>query len=392
MAKVAAGCRPKKLALVSALLFVLVGLATPGVPAQTVSSTGGPSGSWPMYRFGPTHTGVNPFEHQLSVSSAPRLRQRWAAALGGQVESSPAVVNGTVFVGSGDGRLYAIDARTGRVRWAAVTGASIASSPAVSSGIVYVGSEDSYVYAFDAATGALNWKVPSARGGFFSASPVVVDGVVYVAPLFGDVLEALDAQTGALRWTNYINTTYNDSSPAVADGLVFICTDGLYAFDAATGAVKWAQPGLICQNSVAIANATVYVGAYTHVDAYDEMTGAFRWSSAPIGAIDLSSPAVDEGAVYVGSDDGNLYAFDPTTGTPLWSASTGSSVHESSPAVANGVVVIGATDDRVHAYDTHSGRLLWSSKTGGWVYSSPALWQGHVFVGSQDGHLYAYGL
>ncbi|RZB13734.1 hypothetical protein StrepF001_42475 [Streptomyces sp. F001] len=70
------------------------------------------------------------------------------------MHSSPAVANGIVYIGSGDGRIYALNAASGNVRWTYETGDVVWSSPTVADGIVYIGSIDHRVYALDAATEA----------------------------------------------------------------------------------------------------------------------------------------------------------------------------------------------------------------------------------------------
>ena len=88
-----------------------------------------------------------------------------------------------------------------------------------------------------------------------------------------------------------------------------------------------------------------------------------------------SSPAVANGVVYVGSDDGNVYALNAATGARLWSYTTGAYV-ESSPAVANGVVYVGSDDGNVYALNAATGAKLWSYSIGGIVWSSPAVAMG----------------
>ena len=68
----------------------------------------------------------------------------------------------------------------------------------------------------------------------------------------------------------------------------------------------------------------------------------------------LSSPAVANGVVYVGSDDHNVYALNATTGAKLWNYTTGGYVL-SSPAVVNGVVYVGSDDDNVYALNATTG-------------------------------------
>jgi hypothetical protein len=93
------------------------------------------------------------------------------------VDSSPAVANGVVYVGSWNFNLYAIDAVTGTEKWRFATGAWVHSSPAVANGVVYVGSHDKNLYAIDAATGMEKWRFTT--GGDVDSSPAVANGVVY---------------------------------------------------------------------------------------------------------------------------------------------------------------------------------------------------------------------
>jgi outer membrane protein assembly factor BamB len=74
----------------------------------------------------------------------------WNFAAGNAVESSPAVADGYVYVGSWDGNVYCLDASTGVKVWNYTTGGLVESSPAVAGGYVYVGSTDKNVYCLDA--------------------------------------------------------------------------------------------------------------------------------------------------------------------------------------------------------------------------------------------------
>lgn len=117
----------------------------------------------------------------------------WHFDAGSGVTSSPAVVGSdgagdssesdgaTVYFGSYDGNVYALDATEGTEQWSFQTGNYVDSSPAVIDGVVYVGSEDGNVYALDAAEGTELWshEVGSENGGVYP-SPAVTGGTVYV--------------------------------------------------------------------------------------------------------------------------------------------------------------------------------------------------------------------
>ena len=113
----------------------------------------------------------------------------------------------TVYVGSDDDKVYALDAATGQLRWSYTTGDEVVSGPAVAGGTVYVGSDDDKVYALNAATGHLRWSYTT--GGVVVSGPAVAGGTVYVGSDDHKVY-ALNAATGDLR-SSY--TTGNSPRP-----------------------------------------------------------------------------------------------------------------------------------------------------------------------------------
>ncbi|MFF4307808.1 PQQ-binding-like beta-propeller repeat protein [Streptomyces sp. NPDC001601] len=309
--------------------------------------------------------------------------ERWTYATGGNVFSSPAVVNGTVYVGSDDGKVYGLDAATGAKKWAHATGDAVFSSPAVVGGTVYVGSTDRTLYALHTATGSERWTYTT--GGIVGSSPAVVGGTVYVGSDDGKVY-ALDAATGTERWT-YTTGGAVWSSPTVVDGTVYIGSDDhtLYALDAVTGVERWTHTTRSrIFSSPAVVDGTVYVGSDDgKVYALDAATGTERWTYTTGGAV-WSSPTVVDGTVYIGSNDHTLYALDAATGVERWTRTTAAAV-DSSPAVVDGTVYVGSNDHTLYALDAATGVERWTYTTGGAVRSSPAVVGGTVYVGSDNG-------
>ncbi len=138
----------------------------------------------------------------------------------------------------------------------------------------------------------------------------------------------------------------------------------------------------------AVVNKYVYVGSQDgNLYALKFNSGALLWKF-PTGGPILSSPALDSSNVYVGSSDGNLYAINATTGQQVWSFTTGGPI-DSSPVISNGVVYVGSRDHKVYAVNTATGLQVWAFTTGGAVDSSPAVSTSAVYIGSADGDLYA---
>ncbi len=358
--------------------------------------------------------------HLYAVEAASG-RERWRVRTGGPVASSPAVDGGRVFFGSYDGRFQAVDEKTGALLWRFTTGGErrfearglhglqpkhqtyadpydvYLSSPAVAAGTVYFGSGDGHVYALEAASGALRWKVDT--GEVVHASPAVAEGTVFVGN-WASRLYAFDARTGAERWRFQAGTDdliHNQvgfqSSPAVAGGVVYVgCRDSnLYAVDAATGRERWrfSTGNSWVVSSPAVAGGRVYFATSDSslVHALDAASGKPVWQQQST-AYHFASPSVAGDTLFLGVLNGTLEARDAATGALRWDWRT-----EASQANEGWVL----TSER----RLNGGWLFpsgWREKTAvgvdrqgsvGSIFASPLVAGGVVYVGSADGRLYA---
>ncbi len=128
----------------------------------------------------------------------------------------------------------------------------------------------------------------------------------------------------------------------------------------------------------------------SYIDSLPATVGRVKWTFPAEGGID-SSPAIYKGVIYVGSDDGHVYALDEQNGKMLWRATLGDKV-KSSPAIADGMLVIGCEDKKVYGLNSTTGKVLWTFETKDRVSSSPAIHEGTAYVGGWDGNLYALDL
>ncbi len=318
---------------------------------------------------------------------------KWAFQTGGMIGSSPAIgADGTVYVGSYDNNLYALDGVTGTTKWTFATGFWVESSPAIGAdGTVYIGSGNGNIYALDGETGAKKWSFVVTLG--MPSLAIGADGTVCIGAGDGSV-DALDGATGAWKW-RFGSGMGGPSSLAIgADNTVYVGGGGdriVCALDGATGAWKWGFGGRIGTPwSPAIgADGTVYIGGEGVLCAVDGATGAAKWGYN-FGFM-YSSPAIGaDGTVYIGSAVGNVHALDGATGTSKWLFFTGSAVYSSPAISADGTVYIGSGDGRFYALDGATGTKKWSFSTAKRLRSSPAIGaDGTVYIGSDDGKLYA---
>ena len=332
----------------------------------------------PMFRGNLAHTG------DFATTGPRRLDVKWKFSTGAYVISSPVVVGQTVFVGSTNGQLYALDRATGVKRWAFQAHARIASTPAVSNGVVYVLSYDDTLYAIDAATGQAKWRFGTAGEHR------------YTATFLHGTLPKHEAMPDP--YDTYL------SSPAVWNGVVYFGSGDshVYALDAQSGALRWKHAtGNVVHSSPAIVDRTVYIGGWdTFFYALDATTGNERWrfktgnDTVEHNQIGIpSSPAVVAGVVYFGCRDSHVYAVDAKSGKEHWRRHNGGSWVISSPAVANGKVYYTTADGLSFVeLNATTGDSLWAVRGGSYYFSSPAIAGSMAYVGNWDGRLYAFDM
>ena len=196
-------------------------------------------------------------------------------SLPGRAESSPLVIDRTVYFGCEDGKLYALSTVNGNVRWATPLGGPIKSAPAYHGGKLFVGDYGGYMNAVDAKSGKLVWQSGSLGPGFgasgqFYSTPAVAYGRVYAGNNDGRVY-SFDTSDGDLAWS-YSTGGYVYSGPTVANTrhsppTVFIGSfDGnVYALDAKDGSLRWSRSaGGQVIGSLSAVGDIVYVAEFTN--------------------------------------------------------------------------------------------------------------------------------
>jgi len=252
------------------------------------------------------------------------------------VRSSPAVAGDKVFFGSDDYFVYGLSARKGTKRWKFKTNGYVLSSPAVAGGIICFGSMDGYLYALNAHNGKprLKFKVYDP----IVSSPSVVEKVVYVNNAKGR-LYAIDGT--ATNWL-FETKVYNYLK-------VLHLYGDLPKLPTPSGQLWSRLLGPISSSSPLLVEDRLYIGAGLSLLAMDLSKKEFLWKFRTGGVIN-SSPAVSGPVIYVGSNDGHLYALEAYTGKMLWEINTGGKI-TASPAVADGTVYVGSHNGKFYAIE-----------------------------------------
>ncbi|HYL70724.1 MAG TPA: PQQ-binding-like beta-propeller repeat protein [Candidatus Dormibacteraeota bacterium] len=275
---------------------------------------------------------------------------KWKFKSAGPVLSSPAVAGGTLYFGSSDHQVYALDEKSGTLRWKFATHGRVTASPAVAGGRVYVGSFDGNFYALDAQSGALLWKFATEGERRFAARHL--HGAEPAAETMPDPFD------------------FFLSSPVTGGKLVYFGSgDGnVYALEAASGTLAWKfHTGNVVHASPALADGTLYVGSWdSYFYALDAASGKERWSYSNKGSWVISSPAVRAGTLYFAtSDTGLVRALDAKSGAEVFALEFKHWPFFSSPTLAGNTLYIGSHSGKLVAIDLGSRQLAWSFATDG---------------------------
>jgi outer membrane protein assembly factor BamB len=237
----------------------------------------------------------------------------------------------TAYFGLNNGKVYAVDALTGKPKWAApfqakqAVWAAPVADPA--SGRVYVGSLDHNLYALDLSTGQLQWK--QSLGAAIAAAPAISDGMIYVGT-FGSQVLALNAQDGSKKWSAP-TASWVWGTPVLADQTLYFAdvSGNVYAVNASTGKELWSKkPGDAVRAAPVVTDKTVIVGDRAgKIYGLSRADGSGLWPTLPAlkGQL-IGSPALISDTILVAPLNGdNLlvgyslegaqkWAFSPTQG------------------------------------------------------------------------------
>jgi outer membrane protein assembly factor BamB len=336
------------------------------------------SSAWPMFGHDARHTG----------RASPK-GLLWIYQTGGRIDRSPAIgTDGTVYVGSDDKKLYALNGVTGAKKWEFLTGGP-ARSPAIGAdGIIYVGSLDSKVYVLRPGAGNKKWEFLTDGSGC-SCCGIGVDGTVYVSS-GKQTVYALNGAIGGKKWQS---ETRGWVQGLGADGTVYLWGNtGTYALDGATGIKKWESP---FNGNVAIgADGTVYVWDLGGLCALNGATGALKWQSRVIAG---GIPAIGaDGTVYTYRIGGRTTALDGSTGSEKWHCSLGGESSVCPAITADSTVYVCGTPsgyiaNTVYGLDGVSGAREREFAIQGEISTSPVIGpDGTVYICSSDGVVYAW--
>jgi outer membrane protein assembly factor BamB/ketosteroid isomerase-like protein len=353
--------------------------------------------------------------------TAPVVPPVWTYQLGAPAWADVAASQGLVFAGADDGRLHALEARTGKPVWAVATGGALRARPTVAGPDLYVQSDDGFLYRLDTKSGAVRFKVrvaagpivripntdPKTRADIRASAVTVADGTLYLGTHDGHVL-ALDAETGARRWAFKTKDSVL-AAPALAGGKLFVgCYDGrVHALDAATGRELWAYDthAPVTSTPVPVGDVVVVGSRSYDLLGLDAATGREVWKRYIWYSWIESTAAVRDGVAYLGSSDAaKVFALDPKTGAARWEADV-HGINWGQPAVTATRVFVGTQGSHflidhaaaALALDRETGEPVWrfplpapgDRKPHGFA-GSPAVGSGLVFLAALDGTLYAF--
>jgi outer membrane protein assembly factor BamB len=372
--------------LIGFLLLAITPFAVEPIPAEEsrIVKEAATSGDWPLFRGNALQTGT-------VVGELPdKLEVLWKFETKDSIESTAAISKGTVYIGSFDENLYAIDLASGKERWRYKAG-PIKSAVSVQGDAVYVGDSDGMFHCVDAEKGTKRWK--------FETAAEIVSGANFAgdAILFGSYDETLYclSKDGKERWKFKTQGPVN-GSPAVVGGRTFVsgCDSSLHVIDTATGKeLSSTELGSPSGATAAISGDSLYVGTMgNELLAIDWKKNSIAWSfkaekrQQPF----YSSAAVTDKLVLVGGRDKRVYALDRNTGKEVWSYLTRDKI-DSSPVVVGQRVYVGSSDGNLYVLDLVNGTEIQKINLGGPITASPAVANGCLVIGTQNNVVYCLG-
>lgn len=345
----------------------------------------------------------------VKFEQAFKIDRVWRKSVGDSSENlrlalRPATDGTNVYAAAHDGKVLALEARTGKRVWRSKTGLQLSAGPSTDGKKVVAGSSNGDVVALDAATGEELWAVQVTSEVL--APPALADGVIVVQTVNGK-LTALNADSGEVLWSIQRSmprlSVRGTSAPVVARNLVVTGFDNgrVAAFDIDDGGQVWdvlmdpptgrtELDRLIDINArVIVAGNDVYaVGYQGRLGAIALESGQLLWSQEFSSGKDLG---IDVGSVFVADQVSELVSASRASGRELWRRKDVRNRDITGPAVMASSVVVGDFEGYLHWFDLESGVLQARARAGSArITSQPLVLDDTLYVMTDGGDLYAF--
>ncbi|MFW6118688.1 MAG: PQQ-binding-like beta-propeller repeat protein [Chloroflexota bacterium] len=348
--------------------------------------------------------------------------------------SGTAVHEGSIYVGTMDGRVVAMNSSTKNLKWSYTTDpvtapssglscgqtsipTAIYSTPAVDGDIVYIGTYSGQVLALNMLARSQNLTFPQQRYGEWEwdcpinnaksnaivADLLVREEAIYTSSSNGRVY-SLDKEFGDLNWeSEVLDETHKKlwTSPVIQGDTLYISTlDGhIHALSVETGELlDWSF-----ESDVGFASSPVIYGDTIFVGSFDRYLYAVKiggdlpiWKfpqEEPAGNWFWAPPVVNEDIVYAVCLDGRIYAIEAETGGKLWEFDTGNSI-VSSPVLMDNLLIVTDGSGTTYVFDLdvefqNEAVPLKTISIDAAVRSSISAQEGFVYIRGEDNQLYA---
>ncbi|MGB6602657.1 MAG: PQQ-binding-like beta-propeller repeat protein [Candidatus Cybelea sp.] len=340
--------------------------------------------AWTQFRMGP---------HNNAVVGG-RLEATWRIETGGQISASPAIMDGTLYVGNNDGSLYAIDVTSGQVLWKAHVPNPLMSDPLVYGDVVIVGEGDptsrssspsepvmvgqgpSALIAFERSSGAIRWQTPLS--GSAMPTPAIIDGILVNHDGAG-YINGLDPATGKKHYARWLGSMASMTAVLPVGRGDFVTSgvgsNAVWRLHADGGGVVWRS---------AFSKGASGIGDCPPVSDGDRIY------------CDYVSPVWPDTSTVIGNLTAQrVYALRVDDGAPLWDVALESGSlpirnEAAIPLLSGGLLYLGsAIAPWMHALDATSGTLVWETPTRGAVKGGIVEVGGIVYFGDLGGYLWA---
>lgn len=328
----------------------------------------------------------------------PSCRVLWSRGIQGRIQAAPLLLDGRLYLASGDGRLLALHPGSGDILWERPLQGGVIKGFSHGGGSLFTATARGVVSRHDPREGEVLWQrtLPAA----ITAAPRWADSALFVGTGSG-AMYCLDANDGRIHW-RFVAGEHIQAQPACHDGLLFFGSwdRHFYALDALTGKLVWnrelassryfapATPAPAAADGRVIFVRAAPAPGLASVFACRAGSGAALWSG------DISShyaaPLIWHDRVILGGLAGLLYAVDFATGEKLWQVATGSELFDSSPVAVGDEVFIATVKGAIWRVDMRDGRVLGRYQAGpGLLFATLCVDENVIYAADVSGNVVA---